>query len=165
LSFSSLGLYRTEHLDSFIDAFSLILLLERLDEGLVLLKRLLVLLFHFTYQIKNYKNLNFISSQGWDLIDLTHFKINDSHHGRVRSSQAISASDGLTVKSSPREHHLRRSWDGLAVTPTPRISSLKLATSNRIIELTAGLDIPLYNRAANNFDERVRQDHYSMSIF
>ena len=119
----SVGLYRSNQLDPFIetfavrhtgsrfacanapssscghvDAYQVIVLMERFDEGLLLLKRLL----------------------GWDTVDLTYVKINDSHQGL-----------------------LRRSWDGLTVTPSPKVSELSVATRAKITELVSGLDAPL----------------------
>lgn len=52
------------------------------------------------------RSLLILKMQGWDLVDLTYFKINDSHET------------------------LRRSWDGLPVTPSPRASQLSGAAGS-----------------------------------
>ena len=95
---------------------------------LILMSSYLYLLFHQLHQ-------------GWNTIDLTYVKINDSHQG-----QGVAGKGGT----------LRRSWDGLAVTPSPRVTDLAAATRRRIELLTEGLDQPLYGLARSKFESQVR---------
>jgi hypothetical protein len=154
----SIGLYKPSQLPGFVDTFSLIVLTERFDEGLVLLRRLL----------------------GWSLIDLTYLRLNDSHQapkrvgavGTVASLPSVASSSAGVVNSrgsanrvmsgsssdgfSPHDGLLRRSWDGLPVTPSPPVASLTLATRQRISELTAQLDAPLYALAVQKFEAQMQ---------
>jgi hypothetical protein len=119
----SVGLYRLAQLDAFVAVFGVMVLMERFDEGLVLVRRLL----------------------GWDAIDLTYVKINDSHQA---SRQAKATSNGGGAGGDSGDHGgggaaLRRSWDGVPVTPSPKASEMSASTRSRIQELVAGLDTPL----------------------
>jgi len=72
---SSLGLYKEAQVAEFVDVFSVIVILEKFSEGLVVLKHIL----------------------GWDFIDLTYLNINDSHGTTLRRSW-----DGKPVIPSPK---------------------------------------------------------------
>jgi len=132
----SIGLYKQSQLPGFVDTFSLLILMERFDEGLILLRRLL----------------------GWSLIDLTYLRINDSHQAqslRPQGNNGQSNRESDDHRNSKRGF-LRRSWDGLPVTPSPRVSNLATATKERISELTGQLDGPLYALAKEKFGAQVQ---------
>ena len=128
----SIGLYKQSQLPGFVDTFSLLILMERFDEGLILLRRLL----------------------GWSLIDLTYLRINDSH--QAQSLHARRSSSKSNDHGGGKQGFLRRSWDGLTVTPSPPVSTLATATKERITELTAQLDGPLYALAKDKFEAQVQ---------
>jgi hypothetical protein len=57
------------------------------------------------------------SNQDWDLVDLTYFKINDSHQKTTPQSAPNSAKEATSSTTTPplSSSGLRRSWDGLPV--------------------------------------------------
>lgn len=71
------------------------------------------------------------------MIELSYLNINDSH------------------QNNGNKQVLKRSWDGLLVTPSLKLKDMNLETLNRIKELTKVLDQPLYNMALEKFNQQV----------